>query len=157
MLKIEIKDESEILRQISEPIKKNEIKNYIKLWKEMLKYIKNEENGWVGLAAPQVGHNKRMIVVSLLQDREDENFSTVLMLNPEILDHSEETDIDREGCLSVPGENGLVERWTGIKLRYIDIKGNTKTLMLEWLRARIVQHEIDHLDGILFTDKLVQE
>lgn len=154
MLHIETGKENEILRAISQPIEKEEIKKYLKLAKEMLKYIKNPDNAWVGLAAPQVWVNKRIIVVSLIKDREDENFSTIIMINPEILEHSEEKELDKEGCLSVPQERWLVKRWKEIKLQYIDEKWQQKKLVLKGLSARVVQHEIDHLDGILFTDKL---
>jgi peptide deformylase len=68
----------------------------------MVKYIKNPANKGVGLAAPQIGHNKRIIVVSLLRDWEDESFKTIMMINPEILEHSDRKNIDTEGCLSVP-------------------------------------------------------
>lgn len=152
MLHIETGQENKILRNVSQEIKKNEIKNYKKLGNEMLKHIKNPENWGVGLAAPQVGYNIRMIVVSLLRDREDEDFKTVLMINPTILEHSENKDIDIEWCLSVPWEKWRVARWHEIKLKYLDEKGKEKVLKLEWLSARIIQHEIDHLDGILFTD-----
>ncbi|MDA7494826.1 peptide deformylase, partial [Candidatus Gracilibacteria bacterium] len=133
----------------------NEIKKYEKLGNEMIKYIKDPENGGVGLAAPQIGVNKRLIIVSLLRDRDDEDFKTVMMINPEILEHSEITDKEEEGCLSVPGAKGKVERYLTIKLRYLDNKGKVKILRLQGLSARIVQHEIDHIDGVLFVDKLV--
>jgi peptide deformylase len=76
-----------------------------------------------------------------------------MMFNPEIIKASEETEIDQEWCLSVPGEKGKVERYSSIKLSYQNEKWDEKTLVLNHLTARIVQHEIDHLDGILFTDK----
>ncbi len=155
MLNIQTGINNEVLRTVSEPIKKNEIKELLKTGKQMLKYIKDPDNGWVGLAAPQIWLNKRMIVVSLLRDREDENFKTVLMINPEILEHTENKDVEQEGCLSVPGAKWDVERYIGIKLRYTDDKQRENTLNLTGLSARIVQHEIDHLDGELFTDKLV--
>ena len=155
MLNIHTGINNEVLRTVSEPIKKNEIKELLKTGKQMLKYIKDPDNGWVGLAAPQIWLNKRMIVVSLLRDREDENFKTVLMINPEILEHTENKDVEQEGCLSVPGAKWDVERYIGIKLRYTDDKQRENTLNLTGLSARIVQHEIDHLDGELFTDKLV--
>ena len=155
MLNIQTGINNEVLRTVSEPIKKNEIKELLKTGKQMLKYIKDPDNGWVGLAAPQIWLNKRMIVVSLLRDREDENFKTVLMINPEILEHTENKDVEQEGCLSVPGAKWDVERYIGIKLRYMDDKQRENTLNLTGLSARIVQHEIDHLDGELFTDKLV--
>lgn len=156
MLKIETGTENEILRTVSEEIKKSEFDQYIKLWKEMIKYIKNPDNMWVGLAAPQVGYNKRLIVVSLLKDREDESFPTVLMINPKILEKSNECETEKEWCLSVPWENGEVERFKKIKLHYIDENKKEKILVLSWVPARIVQHEIDHLDGVLFTDKIVK-
>ena len=154
MLTIEKEGKSKVLRTMSVPLKKSEIKKYAKLWKEMVKYIKNPVNKWVWLAAPQVGYNIRMVVVSLLKDRDDEDFSTVLMINPEILEHGEETEEENEGCLSVDGVNGVVERTKNIKLQYWDEKWNTKTLRLSWVSARIVQHEIDHIDGVLFIDKV---
>lgn len=154
MFKIQQGFENEILRTVSRPVKLNEIKSAAKLWKDMIKYIKNPDNGWVWLAAPQVWHNIRVIVVSLMKDRDDENFSTIMMINPEILYASDETELDEEWCLSVPGEKGIVKRATDIKLVYLDDKGKTKTLILDHLRARIVQHEIDHLDWVLFTDKI---
>ncbi len=157
MLKIQTGDDNKILRTVSQAVKQSEYKKYSPLAKEMLRYIKNSENGWVGLAAPQVGENIRLIIVSLLRDREDENFSTVIMFNPEILEHSEEMDCDREWCLSVPKKRWDVFRWYEIKLRYFDENFKEKKLILSWLSARIVQHEIDHLDGILFTDKVVKK
>lgn len=123
----------------------------------MVKYIKDPDNGWVGLAAPQVGVNKRLIVVSLLRDYEDENYRTIAMFNPTILEHSPDMNTDEEGCLSVPGEKGEVRRWTTVRLTFLDIDGKKQILNLDHLSARIVQHEIDHLDGILFIDKVEEE
>ncbi len=154
MLKIETWNDNPVLRKVAEKLTTKDFKEYSKLCKEMLKYIKDPDNGWVWLAAPQVGYSKRIIVVSLLKDREDEDFKTVLMINPEILEHSEEKNYDSEWCLSLPWEKWDVERYTKIKLRYFDEKNNEKSLILEWLSARIVQHEIDHLDWKLFTDYL---
>jgi peptide deformylase len=152
-LKIETWDDNEILRSVSESIKPNEIKKYQPLATDMIKYIKNPDNGGVGLAAPQVGVNKRLIVVSLMKDYDEETFRTIAMLNPEIIEHSEDMCTDQEGCLSVPGERGDVVRWCWIKVTFLDPEGKKYAMRLEWLPARIVQHEIDHLDGILFVDK----
>ena len=154
MLHIEIWKENKILRKVSEKIKDSDIKKYVKLGKEMMKYIKDPDNGWVWLAAPQVWHNVRLIIVSLLKDRDDENFSTLMMINPEILEHSNDTEKDIEWCLSVPWEKWKVLRYTKIKLKYIDEKSKEKTLYLDTLSARIIQHEIDHLNWVLFTDLL---
>ncbi len=154
MLKIQTWKQNEILRAISEEIKLPEMDTYIKLGREMIKYIKNPDNMWVWLAAPQIGHNKRLIVVSLLKDRDDENFRTVMMLNPKILEKSNDTEIEKEWCLSVPWEKDKVKRFKTIKLQYFDDTKKPRILVLTWVPARIVQHEIDHLDGILFTDKI---
>jgi peptide deformylase len=153
-LKIQTGDNNEILRSISSPVAQNELKKYRSLAEDMLKYIKNTDNGGVGLAAPQVGENKRIIVVSLMETYDDEIYRTIIMINPEILEHSETKIADWEWCLSVPGEKGDVLRWSSIKIAFLDIDGRKYMMRLEWLPARIVQHEIDHLDGILFTDKV---
>lgn len=83
-MNIEKGDNNQILRNISTPVAPNEFRNYKKLAEDMLKHIKNPKNGGVGLAAPQVGINKRIIVVSLMKDYEDENFRTIIMVNPVI-------------------------------------------------------------------------
>ena len=155
MLKIETWDKNNILRDMSEEIKASEIKRYARLGNEMIKYIKNPRNWWCGLAGPQVWHNKRIIVVNLLKDWKDENFKTIMMINPKILEHSKEKNLGIEWCLSVPWKKWKVERWDTIKLKYIDKKWKTNTVIYDDLSSRIVQHEIDHLDWILFTDKLV--
>ena len=152
-LTIETGDDNEILRSVSDIIKPTELKQYRSLAESMVKHIKNPDNGGVGLAAPQVWVNKRLIVVSLMKDYEDESFRTIAMVNPEIIEHSENKVSEAEGCLSVPGESGDVKRWEWIKVAFIDPEGRKYAMRLENLAARIVQHEIDHLDGILFTDK----
>jgi len=152
-LTIETGDDNEILRSVSDIIKPSELKQYRGIAENMIKYIKDPDNGGVGLAAPQIGINKRLIVVSLMKNYEDEEYRTIAMINPEIIAHSEETSKDEEWCLSVPGETGDVKRWTWIKVSFIDPEWRKYALRLENLAARIVQHEIDHLDGILFVDK----
>ena len=152
-LTIETGDDNEILRSVSDIIKPSELKQYRGIAENMIKYIKDPDNGGVGLAAPQIGINKRLIVVSLMKNYEDEEYRTIAMINPEIIAHSEETSKDEEWCLSVPGETGDVKRWTWIKVSFIDPEWRKYALRLENLAARIVQHEIDHLDGTLFVDK----
>ncbi len=154
MLHIETWLDNPILRKVSEEIKPSEIKKYVKLWKEMKKYIKNPDNWWVGLAAPQIWTNKRLIVVSLFKNRDDKDAKTIMMINPEILEHSEDIELDEEWCLSVPWKKWKISRYKEIKLSFLDQKWNKKILILDTLSARIVQHEIDHLDGILFVDKV---
>ncbi len=156
-LTIETGKQNDILRDISTPVAPNEFRNYKKLVEDMLKYIRNPKNGGVGLAAPQVGVNKRIIVVSLMKDYDDENFRTIPMINPVIVSHSEETTCDQEGCLSIPGESGDVVRWAEVDIEFYNIEGRKFALHLKDLAARIVQHEIDHLDGVLFTDRVGNE
>lgn len=157
-LKIELWVNNPILRNVSSEVKRNELKKYEKLAKEMLKYIKNSKNWWVGLAAPQVGVNKRIIVCSLLEDWEDEDFRTLIMINPEIVEKSIETIINKEWCLSLPkSPRWEVERSKEIKFSFQDLKGKNHTLVVSDLAAVVVQHEIDHLDGILYIDKLVEK
>ncbi len=151
---IEQWDTNSILRAVSQPVQDNEIRKYKSIAQDMIKYIKNPDNKWVGLAAPQIGISKRLIVVSLMNSYDDEIYRTIAMFNPVILEHSSDTCTDTEWCLSVPGETGDVKRWRTVRITFMDIEGRKQILSLENLAARIVQHEIDHLDGVLFTDKI---
>ncbi len=153
MLKIEVWENNKILRTKSKVLNKAEIKKFEKLAKEMVKYIKNPDNWWVWLAAPQVGENIRLITVSLLKDWEDESFPTIAMFNPEILDKSEDIASTEEGCLSLPNVREEVFRPKKVKIKYLDEKAKEKILVLDYPSSAIVQHEIDHLDWILFIDR----
>lgn len=104
----------------------------------------------VGLAAPQIGILKRLILV-----RESETLITVA-INPEILEKEGEV-VDEEGCLSVPEQFGNVKRPEKIKIRYKDLQGQTIEREITDYTARIFCHEIDHLDGILYIDRLERE
>ena len=144
-LEIEIGENNEILRKKSGRIKAID-KKILKLIKDMEKILKKE--GGVGLAAPQISESIRLILVLL------DSKNLIPMINPEITSHSEETEYAEEGCLSLPGQWGDVKRYKEITVSYLDIKGEKRTLKLKKFNARVVQHEIDHLDGILFTDYL---
>lgn len=102
--------------------------------------------GGVGLAAPQVGFSVRLIVIAI------ENKITAL-INPEIIKFSWRTEVDEEGCLSVPGKFGSVRRAKSIIVEALDENGTPLKFRAEKFFARVIQHEVDHLDGILFTDK----
>ncbi len=108
----------------------------------------------VGLAAPQIGKSTRLIVVEYGNDEDDEAPKRLFTVaNPEIVQRSEETEMGIEACLSVPGLAGDVERSIRIIVKGMNRKGQpVKYKLSDWL-ARIFQHEIDHLDGILFTDR----
>lgn len=154
MFDIETGDKNNILRAKSEEISRIELSKYVKLWKKMIDYLKNPDNWWVWLAAPQIWVNKRLIAVSLLNTYEDQLYRTIMMINPEILEHSDDVEIEGEWCLSLPWESWDVERYCNIKLSFLDEKWRKNTMVLKWLSARIVQHEIDHINWILFTDRV---
>jgi peptide deformylase len=108
--------------------------------------IMREKNG-IGLSAPQVGVNKRIIII----DRSGENW---VLINPEIIWFSDKIVDFEEGCLSVPDVFENVKRPESIKVKYRNLKGKPVIEIVDGLMARVVQHEIDHLDGILFIDYL---
>ena len=134
------------LRQKAESVPKI-TKRVQTLIKDMIETM-YEADG-VGLAAPQVGVGLRVIVI-------DVGEGPIAMVNPRIVD-AQGSDIDVEGCLSVPGVIGYVRRHAVITVEYMDEKGKNQRLMGEELLARAVQHELDHLDGVLFVDKLAEE
>ena len=108
--------------------------------------------GGVGLAAPQVGVLKRIVVIDTSRDEEKQK--PLLMANPEIVWRSEEKEECSEGCLSVPNQYAPVERAYAVKVRFLNEKNEMVELTAEGFLARAVQHELDHLDGIIFVDYL---
>lgn len=115
-----------------------------------------ERNG-VGIAAPQVYVSKRVIIVASRSNPrypDAPEMDAVVMVNPEILEKSIETVLGEEGCLSVPNERGQVTRAETIKVQYFTLQGELVETVFQGFPARIVQHEIDHLNGILFVDRL---
>lgn len=106
----------------------------------------------IGLAANQVGLLNRVIVMHVTRDEEDTG--PLAMVNPEIIWKSEELSNCEEGCLSIPGYYGAVERPARVRVRYQDPQAQTAEIELGGLASHCVQHEIDHLDGVLFIDYL---
>ncbi|MBM3541270.1 MAG: peptide deformylase [Alphaproteobacteria bacterium] len=106
----------------------------------------------IGLAAPQVGVAKRVIVVDVSKDEEARH--PVCLANPEIVGRSEELASYEEGCLSVPDNFGEVERPARVRVRYLDREDAEREEEFDGLLATCVQHEMDHLDGVLFIDHL---
>lgn len=108
-----------------------------------------------GLAAPQVGVSKRIIVIDSNPSDDDlEARRPMHLINPEIIWRSDETVMFNEGCLSLPNQRADVERNERVRVRYIDYNGKEQELLADDLLAIILQHEIDHLDGILYIDRL---
>ena len=116
-----------------------------------------DANG-IGLAAPQVHVNKQVIIFRIPKEEKDiENglIEITALINPKLSKISNETDNDWEGCLSIPGMSGLVKRFSKIKYEGLDMNGNLIKRTAEGFHARVVQHEYDHLMGILYINRLV--
>lgn len=141
-------DEDPILRKISKEIKEVNDKTLI-LIEDMIETMKDAKG--IGLAAPQIGKLRRLIIVDF-QDEE----GPIAMVNPEIIE-KDGSVVDIEGCLSIPGFRGSVKRPEKIKVKYLNKDGEETTLEKEGYDARIVCHEVDHLNGILFKDKYIDE
>lgn len=144
--------DNKILRTRSVLVKKLDKK--VKKLIEDLRETMSAHDG-LGIAAPQIGVNLRVFIVRLNYNTQNEMI--VPVINPKFLKMSEETESGEEGCLSVPGRFGLVRRSKNIQVRYMDLDGEQQILNFSGLNARIFQHEIDHLDGILFVDKMERE
>ena len=106
----------------------------------------------IGLAAVQVGILKRAIVIDVSRDKEKKN--PFFLINPEIIYKSKNTSIHEEGCLSLPGYFAEIERPAECRVKYIDYHGKKKEIKASGLLSTCIQHEIDHLNGVLFIDYL---
>ncbi len=142
-------DDDPLLRKTAREVKEIDQRTR-ELADDMIETLRATDNG-IGLAAPQVGVLKRIFVI----DMQDEN-GPVVFINPEIVER-EGSQIGQEGCLSVPGCWGEVERPAKIRVRAWDKEGEPFELDAEELLAVCICHENDHLDGILFTDKVIGE
>jgi peptide deformylase len=141
-----ITNPNDALRQKAKKIKNDELetKQFTKLLDDMAKTMLEKDG--IGLAAPQVGISKRIIIINTKD-------GPMAMINPRISKKSWRKDTEEEGCLSVPGIYGNVKRHSTIKLKLTTPKGKDLEIEAKGLFARVIQHEIDHLDGILFIDK----
>jgi peptide deformylase len=138
-----------VLKQVSEPVERvdDELRA---LMDDMLQTMYDAPG--IGLAAVQIGVPKRVIVMDLA--RQDEEPQPRYFVNPEILWASDETQLCEEGCLSIPDVYDEVERPTKVKLRYLNYQGEQVEEDAEGMYAVCIQHEMDHLQGILFIDYL---
>jgi peptide deformylase len=137
------------LKQIAQPVEKVDAE-VRKLMDDMLETMYAAPG--IGLAAPQVGVLKRVIVLDLARD--DEDPQPLKMANPEVVWVSDDDAVYNEGCLSLPEHYADVARPAACKVRYLDAQNEIRMLKAEGLLATCVQHEIDHLEGILFVDHL---
>ena len=142
-----------VLRERAKPLAKSDLRNPLvqKLIDDMIETM-HEYHG-VGLAAPQVHEGVRIFVGMLEQDPDADSPASVL-INPEIVPLAEERADGWEGCLSIPEIRGMVPRYTSIKVKALDRDGKSIELRLERFAARVAQHEADHLDGVLFFDRM---
>lgn len=106
----------------------------------------------IGLAAPQVGVDKRIVVVDV--SREENERQPMRLVNPELIWTSDDSVLMEEGCLSLPEQFAEVKRPSAVRLRYLDESGAEQEIAADGMLARCLQHEVDHLDGILFVDHL---
>ncbi len=144
-------DEDPLLRKTSREV--SEITPRIEtLVEDMLDTLYETGNG-IGLAAPQVGVLRRVFVIDL---QEDEDSQPLVFINPEIYE-TDGSQVNQEGCLSVPGRWGEVERPAHLRVRALNAKGEPFDMEATGLLATCICHENDHLDGILFTDKVIGE
>ncbi len=139
-------DEDPILRKKARVITKFD-ERLAALAEDMIETMYDADG--IGLAAPQIGILKRIIIIDLYDDN-----GPGVYINPEIIG-AEGEQFEIEGCLSLPGKNGRVKRPAKVEVKYQDLEGNWHQREAEELLARAFCHEIDHLDGILFTDKAV--
>ena len=138
-----------ILRQKSENLEKVD-DDLRRLLDDMLETMYSAPG--IGLAAVQIGILKRLIVIDISKEKEKKN--PLFLINPEIISKSKNTSIYEEGCLSLPGHFAEIERPAECQVKYIDYDGKKKEIKANGLLSTCIQHELDHLDGILFIDYL---
>ena len=138
-----------ILRKISQPVNKvdKEIKN---LMDDMLETMYGAPG--IGLAAVQIGILKRVIVIDLSKENEKKN--PIFIVNPEIIFKSDDLVSYEEGCLSIPNHFAEIKRPNTCKIKFLNYEGEQKELKADGLLATCIQHEIDHINGVLFIDYL---
>ena len=149
MLRKILTEPDPILRKKCEPLEKVDTETK-KLMDDMLETMYAAPG--IGLAAIQVGILKRLVVIDISKGEEEKK--PMFLIIPQIIHRSKKTSINEEGCLSLPGQFAEIERPAECTLKYIDYNGKEKELKVDGLLATCVQHEVDHLNGILFIDYL---
>lgn len=139
-----------VLREEAEPVDAFDA-DLARLVEDMFETMYAAEG--IGLAAPQIGISKRIFVIDTRDDA-DANGGRYVVINPEVVETSGETDRATEGCLSIPGIEEVVERPSRIRIRAVDETGEPFELEADELLGRALQHEHDHLDGVLFLDRI---
>jgi peptide deformylase len=137
------------LKQVAKPVAKVD-DDVRRLMDDMLETMYDAPG--IGLAAPQVGVQKRVIVLDIARDNEPPQ--PLRMANPQVIAASDELVVYEEGCLSLPQQYSEVERPARVTVAYLDETGKKRTMDAEAMLATCIQHEIDHLDGVLFVDHI---
>lgn len=149
VLSVFVPRDSLVLTSMAKPVRNIKTKPIQKLTSRMLATVHHPDSRGVGIAAPQVGISRQVILVQRF-DKEERPFEACF--NPKIVWLSELKTAYKEGCLSVPGYRGEVERPDTVDVKYQDVHGIWKIERIQGFTARIFQHEIDHLNGILYTE-----
>ncbi|WP_018921428.1 peptide deformylase [Salsuginibacillus kocurii] len=160
-----VREGNSVLREVAEEVNLPASEEEVDLLERMMQFLKNSQDpeiaekhqlrSGVGLAAPQLGISKRLVVVHFTDDKEEVH--SYKLINPKIVSHSVETTHldDGEGCLSVDREiAGIVPRYKRITVRAYNEKGEEQSYRLRGFPAIVFQHEIDHLNGIMFYDRI---
>lgn len=140
-----------LLREVSKPIERVD-DDVRKFADDMLETMYDAPG--IGLAAIQVGEPRRMLVLDVSAKEEEEERDPRVFINPEIVSSADEHTMHEEGCLSIPDYYAEVERPSKVTVKYIDLDGKDQTVEAEGILATCLQHEIDHLNGVLFIDYL---
>lgn len=143
-----------ILRKKSEKIHEVDA-DFVNLIKDMFETMRNASG--IGLAANQVNVDKSLFIVDLSPVKGYEKFKPMIFINPKIVSYSKDNNIIEEGCLSLPNLRIEVERPERIKIQYQDIDLKKQTLEADDFLARVIQHEYDHTQGVLFIDKITED
>ena len=138
-----------LLRQVSKPVEHVD-DSVRKFAGDMLETMYDAPG--IGLAAIQVGEPRRIVVIDLA--KEDEEKAPFVFINPEIVLRSDDANVHEEGCLSIPDYYAEVERPASVTVEYLDREGNEQVIHADGMMATCLQHEIDHLNGVLFIDHI---
>ena len=141
-----------VLKKIADPITGSVTAELRTLMDNMLETM--YATSGIGLAAPQVGISQRVLIMDIEQPDEGGKGKPLYFVNPEIIWSSEELNVYSEGCLSLPGQYAQVERPKKVRVKYLDYDGKRQEVEADGLLATCLQHEMDHLNGVLFIDHL---
>ena len=146
---------AKVLRQTAELVQDVHAIEVLRIIEDMQATLANTQG--VGIAAPQISESRRIIIVAsrpTARYPDAPQMAPTVMINPSFKARSENRQKDWEGCLSIPGIRALVPRYTEIGVQYTDERGEVIELMLDGFIARVFQHEVDHLDGIVYLDRV---